>query len=229
MKGLLIFFCICLSISGWAQSIKGIYSITPLKGVGDESELSERAKTPMYFSYLYSDKVSLQQMQSANLKSVDTTYGEMKGEMFLKIDTLIRPSRVTVYKDFKRNLYRLELDQNREKVSLEDNIPIYEWKLEKGSKIIAGYSCKKAIATTTRLGRKQKLVAWYCEEIPVDDGLSDYSGLPGLILQVKVDDLTKLSFEKILLSPNENLDIPKPPKNPGSISISEYEKMMGNR
>lgn len=223
-------FIFLISATTWGQTIKGIYTINPLKGLGDSSELSDLAKKPVYFSYIYSNRVSLQQLQSMDLKSIDTTYFEAYGESFQKIDTVIRPSKVNLYKNYTTDVFRLDFDQNQKNVSIEDNIPRYHWKLEDGSKIIAGYSCKKATAITTKVGVKQNIVAWYCEDIPIEDGLRDYNGLPGLIMEVEIDDLTRITFEKIVIDAKENIDIPTLPKINNSLTIKEFEKtVMDNR
>ncbi len=224
----ILIFLICATT--WGQTIKGIYTINPLKGLGDSSELSDLAKKPVYFSFIYSNKVSLQQLQSVDLKSIDTTYSEAYGEIFQKIDTVIRPSKVNLYKNHKTDVYRLDFDQNQKNVSIEDKIPQYQWKLGDGSKTIAGYSCKKATATTTKIGRKQNILAWYCEDIPIDDGLKDFNGLPGLILQIEIDDLTRITFEKLVIDTKGNIDIPALPKTDNSLTIKEFEKtIMDNR
>lgn len=219
-----LIFLICTS--SWGQTIKGIYTINPLKGIGDATELTDIAKTPVYFSYIYNNKISLQQLQSVNLKTADTTFTEAYGQIFQKTETVIRASTVTCYKNYENDIYRLDFNQNKKNTSIEDKIPRYNWTLEEGSKTIAGYSCKKATATTTKAGRQQKLVAWYCEEIPIDDGLKDFNGLPGLILEVEIDDLTRITFEKIVIDPKENTDIPEPPKTTNSLTIKEYERMI---
>lgn len=219
-----LIFLICST--SWSQTIKGIYTINPLKGIGDDTKLTDLAKTPIYFSYIYSNKVSLQQLQSVDLKTVDTTYTEAYGQIFQQIDTVIRASNVTLYKNYNSDIYRLDYKKNQSKISIEDNIPRYKWSLGEGKKIIAGYSCKNATSTTTKIGRKQRLVAWYCEEIPIDDGLKDFNGLPGLILQIEIDELTRITFEKIAIDPKENTDIPEPPKTGNSLTIKEYEKMI---
>ena len=53
-KTLPILFFLFISIS-FSQTLKGVYSRQALKVVGDTGELSEKAKKPMYFSYVYSE------------------------------------------------------------------------------------------------------------------------------------------------------------------------------
>lgn len=217
-------FLVCAT--SWSQTIYGTYTINPLKGIGDKVELSEMSKIPLSFSYIYSNKVSLQELQSFDLDSIGTSYIEHEGQIVQVHDTVYRASKVIVYKNHNTDIYRLDYAQKHKKYSIEDKISKYQWTLVEGNKTIAGYSCKKATTTNTKVGRQQNLVAWYSEEIPIDDGMNDYNGLPGLILQVEIDNLTRITFEKIDIDPNGNIDIPVPPKTTNSLSIKEYEAMM---
>lgn len=79
-------------------------------------------------------------------------------------------------------------------------IPEFEWELQDGSDVIAGYECAKA--TTTWRGRDW--TAWYCD-VPVDTGPWKFHGLPGLILMV-VDSTGEQCFEAIEIS-NEEIPI----------------------
>ncbi|GHT53931.1 hypothetical protein FACS189451_07110 [Bacteroidia bacterium] len=77
----------------------------------------------------------------------------------------------------------------------EEDIPDFQWKLEKGELKVLGYSCKKA--TVTFRGRTYE--AWYAPEIPVSDGPWKFSGLPGLILKVS-DTKKQYIFEAVAIS-----------------------------
>lgn len=60
-----------------------------------------------------------------------------------------------------------------------ENIP---WQLQAESKKILGYNCAKAVAYVS--DSKQTITAWYTAQIPTDQGPAQYSGLPGLILEI---------------------------------------------
>lgn len=65
---------------------------------------------------------------------------------------------------------------------IEDSIRNHTWKPEEGeTKVILGYTCKKATGKTER---GSDVVAWYCEEIPVASGPEQFNGLPGMILGI---------------------------------------------
>ena len=55
------------------------------------------------------------------------------------------------------------------------------------------------------------VVAWYTPQIPVNNGPSDFHGLPGLILEINDGKLT-LVCSKIVLNPKESIEIVEPSK-----------------
>ena len=65
----------------------------------------------------------------------------------------------------------------------KEEIPVFKWTLTDSIDEVCGHQCKTA--TTTFRGRNW--TAWYCEEIPVNNGPAKFSGLPGLILKVQDD------------------------------------------
>jgi GLPGLI family protein len=83
------------------------------------------------------------------------------------------------YKDFKKNK-SYNQQYYDEIISIVDSIAINKWQLLDETEIILGYPCKKAV--TKYYGKD--VYAWYTEEIPIADGPSFYSGLPGLILKI---------------------------------------------
>lgn len=75
---------------------------------------------------------------------------------------------------------------------VKEKIPTINWKIEKETKKILGYDCKKA--TTEYRGRKYE--AYFAEKIPTTDGPWKFSGLPGTILEI-YDSEKKLTIEAI--------------------------------
>jgi GLPGLI family protein len=99
------------------------------------------------------------------------------------------------------------------------------WNLTNESKIINNYKCYKATyewEITNRHGKKvlRKAVAWYCPELSYNYGPNGFQDLPGLILELEVNN-NKLVAKKITLN---NQKIQFPVKK--SISESEYLKKL---
>lgn len=72
------------------------------------------------------------------------------------------------------------------KFLIEDSVKIIPWKLLDEVKAIQGYSCKKA--TYFNEERKQRIVAWYTEQIHLFVGPEGYVSLPGTVLQLDIND-----------------------------------------
>jgi len=66
----------------------------------------------------------------------------------------------------------------------------FKWNIDKDTTSILGYTCQKA--TTTFRGRNY--IAWFALDIPSNNGLWKFGGLPGLILKIS-DDKHNFSFE----------------------------------
>lgn len=62
----------------------------------------------------------------------------------------------------------------------EEDLGLFKWKLLNETAIIFGFKTQKA---TTEFGGR-KWIAWFCTEIPFNDGPYKCNGLPGLIVKV---------------------------------------------
>lgn len=72
-----------------------------------------------------------------------------------------------------------------------------------------------------------QVTAWYCPEIPVNQGPESYWGLPGLILEVN-DGKTTILCSKIVLNSKEKVEI-KAPNNGSVVSQKEYDETVINK
>ncbi len=104
-----------------------------------------------------------------------------------------------------------------------------DWKLENETKLIDNYLCYKAtseeIVVTPKRTFKHAIIAWYCPAIPFSYGPKGFNGLPGLILELQVRNIT-WGAKKIELS-NEEKSIEKPTKGK-LITEDEYKKMISS-
>jgi GLPGLI family protein len=120
-------------------------------------------------------QVSVYEEDFANIKS------KSSDENLISIKTLNNP---IFYKDLQ-NKKAIFNDQIKMKFfNIVDAGITFDWKIEQETKIILGYNCQKA---TIRF-RGRDFVVYFTSEIPFSDGPWKFSGLPGLILEVKSDD-----------------------------------------
>ncbi|MFD2908523.1 GLPGLI family protein [Flavobacterium ardleyense] len=89
-----------------------------------------------------------------------------------------------------------------------------KWEFSEETKIIDNYVCYKATSVkvlNNSVGTfTHPIIAWYCPSIPFSYGPKGYNGLPGLILELQVNNV-KWGATKISLS-KENKKIEKPTK-----------------
>tara|TARA_B100000809_G_scaffold249289_1_gene280385 strand:+ start:3762 stop:4613 length:852 start_codon:yes stop_codon:yes gene_type:complete len=150
-----------------------------------------------------------------------------------------------LYKNLNENRYANQSDLLGKIFLIQDELKQPEWTLEKETKNIGQYTCFKA--TYKRMVRgsgmmrmsvdskedtkeseveevEQTVTAWYTLQIPVKHGPGNYSGLPGLILEVN-DGSESILCSKIVINPNDGVHIEEPKKGK-KISQEEFETVM---
>ena len=92
---------------------------------------------------------------------------------------------------------------------IEDTLKTQEWKILNDIKEVAGHICMNAFWNDTL--KHQKVEAWFALDMPVSSGPERYCGLPGLILEVNMNDgAMVITADKIELKKlTTELDLPK--------------------
>lgn len=70
------------------------------------------------------------------------------------------------------------------KFLIKKNAQRHKWAMIREQKTILGYTCQKAIYRDS----SETVVAWYTSQIPVSAGPGAYAGLPGMILELDIDE-----------------------------------------
>lgn len=119
------------------------------------------------------------------------------------------------------------------KVFLVEKAPI-EWSITRETKVIKGYTCRKAEAnqkfysidreTEELKTKEQPITAWFTTELPFSFGPENYGGLPGLVLELSIQGKNyKVENLKLKESKNKSIDFPDEDK---AISEQEAAKQM---
>lgn len=108
---------------------------------------------------------------------------------------------------------------------IEDSLNAPEWKIHNDLKEVAGHICMKAFWEDTV--KQQKIVAWFAQDIPHSGGPERFCGLPGLILEVDVNNgAMVVSADKIELKKlTTELELPKKFKGK-KITEAEYQDIL---
>jgi GLPGLI family protein len=100
--------------------------------------------------------------------------------------------------------------------------PENKWKLTGNQKTILGYPCQEAILE----GAKEKTSAWFTPAVPVQAGPGSYSGLPGLVLVVDINDgKNVITAQKVDLTPIDKSTLAKP-KEGKKVTRAEFDKIV---
>lgn len=95
-----------------------------------------------------------------------------------------RKEQLNYYLDLEKKT-RSDLVEMPDKIYyVESPEPLFKWKILSEIKEVSGYVCMSAETTDTV--RKHKIIAWFTPEIPVSSGPEWYSGLPGMILELDI-------------------------------------------
>ncbi|MEZ5014759.1 MAG: GLPGLI family protein [Chitinophagales bacterium] len=104
---------------------------------------------------------------------------------------------------------------------IEDKVDATKWKLTGNSKMILGLPCTEAVSTDT----SENVSLWFTAAIPVSSGPGKYVGLPGMVLEVHIDNdeqvITAVDYSKEV-----NGDPLTKPKDGKKVTAEEYNKIV---
>ena len=121
-----------------------------------------------------------------------------------------RPEDFVIYRNYEK-----EKKTDFESVSgktylVEDSLSTPQWKVMNKIKEIKGYLCMMAVSKDTI--KNQTITAWFANDIAVQSGPEKFFGLPGLILELDINDGDVIiTADKVELKPvtPEQLALPK--------------------
>lgn len=97
-----------------------------------------------------------------------------------------RNSEFNLYRNFEKDKKIDIIEMLGKTYIVDDSLHAPVWKIGNQIKDVAGYICMKA--ETEDPIKKQKITAWFAQDIPVSAGPERVNGLPGLILELDVND-----------------------------------------
>jgi GLPGLI family protein len=96
-----------------------------------------------------------------------------------------RKEEYYIYRDFGSNRIHDIIKLLGKVYIIEDTLVPQGWKILNDMKEVCGHICMNASWTDTI--KNKKVIAWYALDIPLSGGPDRYCGLPGLILEVNVN------------------------------------------
>lgn len=120
-----------------------------------------------------------------------------------------KKEKYVIIRDYKSGTVKDQLELLGKKYKIEQDIVKHKWKILNEIKEIEGYLCMKAETTDTT--KNQIIHAWFTDVIPSMGGPEGFGGLPGLILELDINDGEVLvtATDVDLVTPVKKLPIPK--------------------
>jgi len=206
-----------------------------LQGMGDEMERAIPRTRTDKLEVLFGNNQSLRKNIQEDAPEDDASDGG--GGMKIRMITAGADDITYCNFDEQRSVNQTEFAAKKYLVS--DSLHKMSWKLTGESKTILGYSCQKA--TTQRIGKRtmatidngqikreeiadtSNIAAWFTSAIPVSAGPDFQGQLPGLILEIDIND-GRTTYKALELSPKVDLATIKEPKSGKKITQDEFTK-----
>ena len=97
-----------------------------------------------------------------------------------------------------------------------------KWKIGTKQKEILGHNCMEA---SFRADSVTALVAWFTPQLSISNGPADYQGLPGMILQVDINDGQRLLTATEVMLDSVDTSIIVAPTKGKEVTPEEFEKI----
>lgn len=138
------------------------------------------------------------------------TYGERENEYGYSW----KQSNFILINDLQSKTTRDWVELLGKDYKINDDAPRYKWKILNEIKEVAGYICMKAETQDTL--KDHVIHAWFATDIPVPGGPEGYYGLPGMILELNMNEGSVIiTATKVNLEPTEEEGFTLPKKMKG--------------
>lgn len=184
--------------------------------------LNVRSQIANVYEDLYSDGKRVISKQDGNIMWTDPSYnkpGNKKRQDFYFISNIDETAK-------ERNFFFTTfVKENAEDYYLVyDKIPNIEWKIDKETtKKILGYECTKA----TAIFRGSPITAYFTKDIPYSIGPFKIFGLPGAILDIRVDNKNYDLWKAVKVDRNDTSKVDYNPefKTFSKAKMQDYVKL----
>ena len=169
------------------------------------------------FELIFSGDESLYRAKKIEEITETTTQGP-GGPMSMRFG---RPNRV-VYKNLALDTM-VDSRDFMQKQFLITGPPLHrKWKIGAKQKQILGYNCLEA---SVRMDSVTAIVAWFTPQLNVSNGPSDYQGLPGMILQIDVNEGTRMITATEIKLDSIDTSVMVAPNKGKEVTPEEFEKI----
>ncbi len=196
----------------WAKKIK------PLTYLSKQTRERYEYQYANIFEWKQKKIMYFTENESVYLDSDEKTDDEAGGYSWKK-------DKYEIRKNFKLNIETDIIEMIGKIYLINDSLPTQKWQIKNDIKEIAGHICMNAFRKDSL--KQQDITAWFALDIPIPAGPERNFGLPGLILEIDVNDgamhieATNISFKKL----NNELAYPKKIKGK-KVTEAEYQAII---
>lgn len=214
MKSIFLLMALLIPFFSWAQSTEGeiVYSVTVQLDIDLPDDMDENMKKMIPSSQTATKSLKFNQQESLyddweagenEDLEVDHQEGDMEFKMVMK-----RPENI-FYSDHQKGTYVNSQEFFGRHFLITGDSKKCDWKLTGEQKKIEGFVCQKATCQM----EEEPLVAWFTPQIPVSAGPNGYGGLPGMILEMDINNGQRTFVpDKIDLRKLDKKEIKQPEK-----------------
>lgn len=117
-------------------------------------------------------------------KSIERVSNEQNEDKGTMVAVVSFPPSGDFYKNVQEKIKIQEVKAFSKNYLVKDNLEEYNWQLTRETKKVLGIQVQKATFSDEENG--EELVAWYAPKLNFKNGPDEFSGLPGLILEIEV-------------------------------------------
>jgi GLPGLI family protein len=231
MKKLLILLCLLTSSMAMAQKTDGVVTYTRkeywLKIVNRLTFLSQEQKDreAQTWKNWELDNKGIKMKLAFSSNESRYTYNSDEPE---EGGYSWRKSEFLLYRNFEKDKKTDIIEMLGKTYIVDDSLHAPVWKIGNQIKDVAGYICMKA--ETQDPIKKQKITAWFAQDIPVSAGPERLNGLPGLILELDINDGdVVIEAVNVTFRPLTPDDLKLPKQKGKKITDAEYDALIKQR
>lgn len=155
--------------------------------------------------------------------------GDMGGGMRMMMSR--RRDNTIVYRDLANNT-QVEASVFMDKEFLIEGVDAANttnWKVSGKQKMVAGYPCLSATRSDSVMGRARELTAWFTPAIPVQSGPQSFGGLPGMILEIDMNQGQSIITAKTVEFKKLEDGLLVQPEKGKKVTREEYRKIVDEK
>ena len=158
--------------SNWVKMMASLEYISEQEKARNSYVWGNRSEWKTYCNLFFNDSLSKYEDSEEKVDPNEDDWSSRKTEYLIQ-------------RNFHKNLISDNIDLFGKTYIIEDTLVSQNWKILNDMKEVAGHICMNASWEDTIKG--QKVIAWFALDIPIPAGPERFCGLPGLILEVEIN------------------------------------------